>query len=127
MRTAKSKARWDWNWRSSNNGWYDSNFASGSDPDAVDGNPSTLAVTVISSTEVHMSWVSGSKNEDGFSIERSTDGSAYTVVGNTLSGNLHFHNTGLTPATLYYYRVRAYRNDNTYSGYSNVDSKTTNA
>ena len=86
--------------------------------------PTGVTATVISDTEIQLDWTAGSTNEDGFSIERSTDGVVYAEIATTLTGVVHYHNTGLTAATLYYYRVRAYKGTN-YSVYSNVVSART--
>jgi len=76
---------------------------------APNGAPSGLTLTVISDTEIQLDWTGGSTNEDGFSIERSTDGVTYSEIATTLTGVVHYHNTGLTVGTLYYYKVRAYK------------------
>ena len=81
--------------------------------------PTGVTATVISDTEIQLDWTAGSTNEDGFSIERSLDNITYAEIATTLKGVVHYHNTGLTVGTLYYYRVRAYKGA-LYSAYSNV-------
>lgn len=68
--------------------------------------PSNLVATVISSTAIDLSW-------DGIgdlSLERSDDGgNNYSEIATISSGTNIYHNTGLTPSTLYYYRARFYK------------------
>jgi hypothetical protein len=86
--------------------------------------PTNLNASVISQTQINLSWTDNSSNETGFKIERSTDGTNYNQI-DTVGANVNsYQNTGLTANTLYYYRVRAY-NTGGDSGYSNVRSATT--
>lgn len=87
----------------------------------IDGSPSGLAVSVVSNTQLNLSWTNGSTNEDGISIERSEDGVSYTEIYQTAAAATSYNNTGLTQNTNYYYRVRAFRGS-VYSEYSDVVS-----
>ncbi len=72
--------------------------------------PSGLTATAVSSTEIDLSWNDNSDNEDGFKIERSETGGggSYTEIA-TVGANFEaYPDTGLSPDTTYYYRVRAY-------------------
>ncbi len=86
--------------------------------------PSNLRVMATARTTVNLRWNDNSTNESGFYIERSTDGVTFTRVltrgVNIVNGQV----TGLTPNTLYYFRVQAY---NAYgvSVYSNIIFTTT--
>jgi hypothetical protein len=87
-------------------------------------NPTGLAVNSISASEVDLSWLDHSNNEDGFAIERSTDGVSFREIG-TVGPNVQtYSSTGLAAGTTYYYRVRAY-NSQGYSAYTNVVSALT--
>ncbi|WP_193378525.1 fibronectin type III domain-containing protein, partial [Singulisphaera acidiphila] len=81
--------------------------------------PANLTVTANSSSQLALTWLDTSDNEQGFKIERSTDGVNFTQV-NTLSANAtsYVDSSNLTPGTTYYYRVRAYNagGDSNYSG-----------
>lgn len=69
----------------------------------------TLTATVISSTQIDLSWTNVA-NEDaspGYTIERSPNGSSWSAL-TTKAANVTTHSdTGLTAGTHYYYRVKA--------------------
>lgn len=85
--------------------------------------PSGLTATAASSTQINLSWTDNSAGEDGFKIERSTDGTNYTQIATRGANVTTFSNSSLAHGVLYYYRVRGYSTVN--SGYSNVDSAIT--
>ncbi|MFQ5454664.1 MAG: fibronectin type III domain-containing protein [Nitrospirota bacterium] len=86
--------------------------------------PSGLNTQVISSSEIMVTWTDNSNNEDGFRIERSTDGVNYQQIATVGVGATSYNDTGLSPNTTYYYRVSAY-NTGGGSGYSNTSSNST--
>ena len=98
--------------------------ATTSAPPAIPTAPTSLALTVKSSSQINLSWSDKSSNETGFKIERSTDGVTYTQIATVGASVKTFSNTGLTTKTKYYYRVRAY-NAGGNSAYTNVASATT--
>jgi len=69
--------------------------------------PTSPAVVVVSSTSLQVTWVDASNNETSFTIERSLDGSVFTAAGTVSANVTSFTNSGLTPMTLYYFRVAA--------------------
>ncbi|MFC0508239.1 FG-GAP-like repeat-containing protein [Micromonospora costi] len=88
---------------------------------AVTPPPATSAVAV-SSTEIRVSW-QAAPQASAYRISRSTGSSGpYTQVGSSTS--LDFLDSGLTPATTYYYVVQA-ESRNKVSGYSPQASATT--
>ncbi len=77
-------------------------------PTALLAAPTTLSATAASSSRVNLAWTDKSSNESGFKIQRSTDGTTFARIA-TVSANVKtYGDTGLTPSTKYYYRVRAY-------------------
>ena len=78
---------------------------------SVPAAPRTLTATLSTSspsTAVVLGWEDASLNEDGFIVERSTDGVAFTKVGTRGVNERSCTSSGLTSRTLYYYRVRAH-------------------
>jgi hypothetical protein len=86
--------------------------------------PSGLTATAVSKTQIDLTWSDNSFNEDGFKIERSTNGTSWTQIA-TVGPNVgNYSSTGLSANKTYYYRVRAY-NVLGNSGYSNTASAKT--
>lgn len=84
------------------------------------------SVEVPPSSSLTVNWDDNAYNEDNYVLERSTDGTNFTVIA-TLAANATSHNdTDLTPNTNYYYRVKA-TNATDSSVYSTVASLTTPA
>jgi hypothetical protein len=87
--------------------------------------PSALTATASSESKIDLSWKDNSSNEGEFSVERDTASSFGSPVIKSVAANAtNLTDTGLTPNTTYYYRVRA-KNATDSSGYSNVASATT--
>ncbi len=86
--------------------------------------PSGLTAAAVSSSQINLAWTDNSSNEDGFRIERSTDGANFVEIAAVAAGAASYNNTGLNPSITYYYRVRGY-NANGNGNYSNVASATT--
>jgi hypothetical protein len=87
--------------------------------------PSSLAVAVVSSSQLKLTWVDNSGIESGFKIERSlSSGSGFTQIA-TVGVNVRAYTaSGLASGTRYYFRVRAY-NAIGNSPYSNTASGVT--
>lgn len=83
--------------------------------------PTNLTATTLSDTEIQLDWTS-SLGVDGYSIEISTDGETFaeldTTENNTYTAEL------LTPATTYYFKIRAYKGSK-YSLYTAIVNETT--
>ena len=69
--------------------------------------PTNLTASVVSSTQVNLSWTDASSNEDGFQIERSIGSGGFVLLATVGANVTTFANSGLTPSTTYNYRVRA--------------------
>ena len=90
---------------------------------AVPSAPSGLSATALSSTEIRLNWTDNSNNETGFEIDRSANGtSGWTQIGTVGANVATFNNTGLTPSTQYFYRVRSVN-----AGGASANSGTANA
>ncbi|MGQ7947621.1 LamG-like jellyroll fold domain-containing protein [Flavobacterium sp. WC2509] len=92
--------------------------------------PSSTTFTNVVSTEspaassLTVKWGDNATNEDNYVLERSTDGTNFTII-NTLGANvISYNDSGLVPNTQYYYRVKA-TNSTESSVYSIVTSVTT--
>ncbi len=86
--------------------------------------PSSLALTVLSTGSIALSWTDNSNNESGFKLERSVNLSDFTQIGLTGPNATTFMDGSLSYGTTYYYRVKAY-NSLTDSPYSNFAVGTT--
>src|SRR4029450_13584830 len=87
---------------------------------------SSLTATAASSTQINLAWTDNSNNEDGFRIERCQGAgcSNFTEIATVGPNVVSYQNTGLTAATAYQYRVRAY-NAAGHSAYTNTANATT--
>jgi Fibronectin type III domain len=93
--------------------------------------PSALSAVVGSpaSTAINLSWTDNSTNETGFEVFRSvTNNTSYGTSPITTRGVgvTTYTNTGLTPGTLYYYKVRSV-NTGGQSSFATEASATTTA
>ncbi len=78
------------------------------DVDVIGVPPGAATATAQSSSSILVKWTDPNGSETGFRVERSTDGTSFTPV-QTVGPNVtsHLDSSGLSPATLYYYRVVA--------------------
>lgn len=84
----------------------------------------TIDTDFITSTSIRLDWVSNSSGEEsGFQIWRSLDDVTYVPVATVASGVVQYNDTGLTPGTLYYYKVLAL--GDIPSGFTNIESAAT--
>jgi hypothetical protein len=74
--------------------------------------PTSLKATVVSATQINLTWTDNSVTEDGFRIERAPDfGGApgtWAEIATVGVNTTTFSNTGLTELTPYWFRVKAY-------------------
>ncbi len=71
--------------------------------------PSSLSASTTSLTQIDLSWTDNSSNELGFKIERKTGSEGtYSEIDTAAADATSYSDTGLSEATTYYYRVRAY-------------------
>lgn len=88
--------------------------------------PSGLSAAAVSSSSIHLTWTDNSNNEAGFKIERRTGTSgSYSEIATVGANATGYNDAGLSSATLYSYRIKAYSPAGS-SGYSNEAGATTN-
>ncbi|MCA1628230.1 MAG: fibronectin type III domain-containing protein, partial [Acidobacteria bacterium] len=105
-----------------------SNEANATTNDTAPAAPSGLTAAAASSSQVNLTWIDNSTNETGFKIERKTDAAGtYAQVGTVGAGVTTYSDIGLTAATQYFYRVRAYNavGDSAYSDEANATTNGT--
>jgi titin len=85
------------------------------------GDPSNLAGTGVSATEIELTWWDNSSEEASFRVERSVDGSTgWTEIAALGADVTSYQDGGLSCSTSFYYRVCAHRgSDGYFSDYSN--------
>ncbi|MCU0494940.1 MAG: S8 family serine peptidase [Chloroflexaceae bacterium] len=83
--------------------------------------PSNLSAGAVSSTQINLTWTDNSTTESGFRIERCQGRfcSNFAEIATVGAGVTSFQNTGLSPRSVYSYRVRAFNSAGN-SGYTNV-------
>jgi hypothetical protein len=70
--------------------------------------PSDLSATAFSSSQIDLSWSDNSANETGFELERKTgEAGTFSLIASPGANVTIYSDTGLSPATTYFYRVRA--------------------
>jgi len=69
--------------------------------------PSALNFTAVTATAMTLNWTDNSSDETSFAIYRSTDGINYSFVSSVAANAVSSTQSGLTPATTYYWRVFA--------------------
>ncbi|WP_338873508.1 fibronectin type III domain-containing protein [Spirosoma sp. SC4-14] len=69
--------------------------------------PDRLSATAVSATQINLVWSDLSDNESSFDIERSADGITWAKLADAAANVTVYQNSGLTPNTRYYYRIRA--------------------
>jgi len=102
-----------------NSGYSPSEIATGRTFPAPPAAPTNLFGTVVSPTQVNLTWWDNSSNETGFKLERSTNGTHYGELPALAADASSYSDTGLLPDTQYYYRIRAF-NAGGNSAYSNT-------
>jgi hypothetical protein len=86
--------------------------------------PSGLGATAASTSQINLGWTDNADNETGYDVERSTDGSNFSLVTTLSADATSYSDIGRAAGTTYWYRVRAV-NAAGNSGYSNTASATT--
>lgn len=69
--------------------------------------PTGLTATAVSSTQINLAWSSTGDYTVAFVIERSLDGASFVQIATVPVTQTSYSDTGLTPETRYWYRVKA--------------------
>jgi len=69
--------------------------------------PTNLAATSPSASQINLTWTDNAGNEQGFKIERSTDGVNFALLATVPANTTNFSDTGLSAGTTYTYRLRS--------------------
>ncbi len=88
--------------------------------------PTNAAAAASGASTIIVSWDDNASSEDGYEVERSTDGVNFTLVTTTGANATSISDGGLTASTTYTYRVRAYNGAGP-SAWSNTAQATTGA
>ncbi|MGR9036860.1 MAG: fibronectin type III domain-containing protein [Gammaproteobacteria bacterium] len=83
--------------------------------------PSNLAATALAKRKMQLNWTDNANNETSLSLERSTNGTSWSVKAKLSANSTAYTDNGLTAGKTYYYRVRAENSDGN-SAYSNTAS-----
>ena len=87
--------------------------------------PSGLSAAATGQTTIDVSWGDNSGDEDGFELQRATAlAGPFGTIASLGVNATNYGDTGLTPTTTYYYRVRAF-NAGGNSAWSNTANATT--
>ncbi|RNI31436.1 T9SS type B sorting domain-containing protein [Rufibacter latericius] len=78
-----------------------------------------LVATTLSENQVKLDWIDRAENETGFQIERSTNGTSYSLLQTLAADVTSYTDEGLKLATRYYYRIRPF---NAYSQSSGISA-----
>ena len=86
---------------------------------AANDAPSGLTTTHTGTTRVELAWTDNSASEVGFRLERSTNGVDWTLDQQATTDTTNAVSSGLSPSTVYDFRVRAFSELHT-SAFSNT-------
>jgi rhamnogalacturonan endolyase len=95
-------------------------YTTNSPPPVAPSAPDGLTATAVSDSQINLSWADNSTNEEGFRVERSTNGIDFTQVALVTANFTNYSDGALSASTTYTYRLRA-------SNLGGVSAYTTNA
>jgi hypothetical protein len=104
-----------------------SNVASATTQSAgsVPAAPSNLSLRAVSGSQIDLTWNDNSTNEDGFKVDRSSDGRTFSQIATVGANVRNYSATGLQSNRRYWFRVRAYNaaGNSAYSNTANVKTR----
>ncbi|MBI4835077.1 MAG: fibronectin type III domain-containing protein [Planctomycetes bacterium] len=86
--------------------------------------PTSLQATPVSISQIDISWLNNTTNQDGLVIERKASYGDFAQIATVYANTTSYSDTTLISDTRYDYRVKAYRTGNS-SGYSGVTNTVT--
>jgi hypothetical protein len=72
--------------------------------------PDSLTATAVSGSEIDLAWLHNSSDETGLEIERSPDGTTFSLLASDGANTTSDPGTGLSATTTYWYRIWSERN-----------------
>jgi hypothetical protein len=82
--------------------------------------PSNLTASVVSTSQINLTWTDNCNNESGFEVQRQSLGGAWTTVTTLPPNTTQYADGGLTTFTTYLYRVRSFNAQGPSAWWSNV-------
>lgn len=86
--------------------------------------PTNLEATTKSNTEISLTWVDNSNNEDGFYLYRATEDTDFALIATINADITEYQDTGLQNNTVYFYLITTFKGL-AESDFSNLATATT--
>jgi len=81
--------------------------------------PEIQGASNITSSGIYLTWTDHSENETGFTIERKTGiNGSYSEIASVEENSIIYQDNSISANTAYFYRLKAFNNDNIESDYS---------
>ena len=93
-------------------------------PGEIPQAPSNLRLRRISGNSIDLVWRDNATNEEGYYVERSLDGTTFSLVDTLPAGTTTYTDSSLTTSTTYWYQVQAYNADGVSAFTEPVSAKT---
>lgn len=86
--------------------------------------PTNLAVTIISASQIDLSWTDNADNENGFKIERKAEAGIFAEIATVPANTTAYSDLSIAKNTAYTYRLRAFNSVGASNNFSNEVSVT---
>ncbi len=98
-----------------------SDYTPSADAVTLPATPTALATAAVNG-QINLTWTDNSNGEDGYKVERSTNGVNFTEIADIGPDSASYSDTNVTNGTSYTYRVRAY-DAGGFSAYSDTSTR----